>query len=210
MIFDEIHYMQDRERGVVWEETIISLPRACRMVFLSATLSNAQEFAEWVASLHEQPCHVVYTDYRPTPLEHFGLPCQGSQKAKKGGIYKVCDKNGTFSTRMWDDLQAAGVLTGPVDTVVEVEQKADNGGKKRKRDDPQTEPQNDKEKEKPQIVAKGPRRDTKMIAERVCFVGNLLHLVHVCCQVMWRSHASPDAPGRTRVVWHVKKLVHNF
>ena len=46
--------LQDRERGVVWEETIIFLPRETRMVFLSATLSNAAEFASWVAALHAQ------------------------------------------------------------------------------------------------------------------------------------------------------------
>lgn len=40
-------------------------------VFLSATLSNAAEFAAWVAALHKQPCHVVYTDFRPTPLQHY-------------------------------------------------------------------------------------------------------------------------------------------
>ena len=95
VIFDEIHYMQDRDRGVVWEETIIGLPAACRMAFLSATLSNAHEFAGWIASLHHQPCHVVSTEYRPTPLEHFGLPCTASGKSgKKGGIYKIFDQNG--------------------------------------------------------------------------------------------------------------------
>jgi ATP-dependent RNA helicase DOB1 len=56
---------------VVWEETIIFLPRETKMVFLSATLSNASEFAAWVAALHAQPCHVVYTDFRPTPLQHY-------------------------------------------------------------------------------------------------------------------------------------------
>ena len=48
------------------------------MVFLSATLSNATQFAGWVASLHFQPCHVVYTDYRPTPLQHYAFPVGGS------------------------------------------------------------------------------------------------------------------------------------
>ena len=95
VIFDEIHYMQDRERGVVWEETIIGLPRACRMVFLSATLANASEFAGWVASLHKQPCHVVYTDFRPTPLEHFALPCTAATgEGSKGGLYKMYTKDG--------------------------------------------------------------------------------------------------------------------
>ena len=71
VIYDEIHYMKDPERGVVWEESIIMLPDACRFVFLSATIPNAKEFSEWIASIHHQPCHVVYTDHRPTPLKIF-------------------------------------------------------------------------------------------------------------------------------------------
>lgn len=74
VIFDEVHYMKDRERGVVWEETIILLPPEVRMVFLSATLPNAGEFADWISSLHSQPCHVIGTDFRPTPLQHYGYP----------------------------------------------------------------------------------------------------------------------------------------
>ena len=46
-----------------------SSPLPTLQIFLSATLSNASEFAAWVAHLHKQPCHVVYTDYRPTPLQ---------------------------------------------------------------------------------------------------------------------------------------------
>ena len=61
VIFDEIHYMRDKERGVVWEETIILLPHNVHYVFLSATIPNARQFAEWIAHLHQQPCHVVYT-----------------------------------------------------------------------------------------------------------------------------------------------------
>ena len=47
VIFDEIHYMRDKERGVVWEETIILLPDNVHYVFLSATIPNARQFAEW-------------------------------------------------------------------------------------------------------------------------------------------------------------------
>lgn len=53
------------------------------MLFLSATLSNAPEFASWVACVHGNPCHVVYTDYRPTPLVHYGFPAGGK------GLYLV-------------------------------------------------------------------------------------------------------------------------
>ncbi|XP_048762429.2 exosome RNA helicase MTR4-like [Ostrea edulis] len=90
VIFDEIHYMRDKERGVVWEETIILLPDNVHYVFLSATIPNARQFAEWICHLHKQPCHVVYTDYRPTPLQHYIFP------AGSDGIHLVVDENGEF------------------------------------------------------------------------------------------------------------------
>lgn len=74
VIYDEVHYMKDPERGVVWEESIILLPDAIRFVFLSATIPNAREFSEWVAQLHNQVCHVVYTEHRPIPLRYFLSP----------------------------------------------------------------------------------------------------------------------------------------
>lgn len=70
IIFDEIHYMRDKERGVVWEETIILLPKHVRMVFLSATIPNALEFAEWISYIQQQVVHVVYTEKRVIPLVH--------------------------------------------------------------------------------------------------------------------------------------------
>uniref|UniRef100_W5LHL6 RNA helicase n=1 Tax=Astyanax mexicanus TaxID=7994 RepID=W5LHL6_ASTMX len=90
VIFDEIHYMRDSERGVVWEETIILLPDNVHYVFLSATIPNARQFAEWICHLHKQPCHVVYTDYRPTPLQHYIFPAGGD------GLHLVVDENGEF------------------------------------------------------------------------------------------------------------------
>ncbi|KAA1477052.1 antiviral helicase [Dentipellis sp. KUC8613] len=90
VIFDEIHYMRDKERGVVWEETIILLPHSVRYVFLSATIPNAMQFCEWICKSHEQPCHVVYTDFRPTPLQHYLFPSGGE------GIYLVVNEKGEF------------------------------------------------------------------------------------------------------------------
>jgi len=51
VIFDEIHYMRDKERGVVWEETLILLPDNVHYVFLSATIPNARQFAEWLVAM---------------------------------------------------------------------------------------------------------------------------------------------------------------
>jgi ATP-dependent RNA helicase DOB1 len=90
VVFDEIHYMRDAERGVVWEETIILLPHTVRYVFLSATIPNAMQFAEWICKSHEQPCHIVYTDFRPTPLQHYLFPAGGE------GIYLVVNERGEF------------------------------------------------------------------------------------------------------------------
>lgn len=90
VIFDEIHYMRDRERGVIWEETIILLPDTVHYVFLSATLPNACQFAEWIAHLHHQACHVVYTDYRPVPLQHYIYPAGGE------GLHLVLDEQNNF------------------------------------------------------------------------------------------------------------------
>ncbi|QIW97390.1 hypothetical protein AMS68_002908 [Peltaster fructicola] len=90
VVFDEVHYMRDPSRGVVWEETIILLPDKVRYVFLSATIPNAMQFAEWITKTHNQPCHVVYTDFRPTPLQHYLFP------AGADGINLVVDEKGVF------------------------------------------------------------------------------------------------------------------
>ena len=82
--------MRDKERGVVWEETIILLNPNVRFVFLSATIPNSREFIEWIAQVKKQPCHVVYTDYRPTPLQHYLFPAGGK------GVHLVVDEKGVF------------------------------------------------------------------------------------------------------------------
>lgn len=91
VVFDEIHYMRDKTRGVVWEETIIMLPDKVRYVFLSATIPNAFQFAEWIAKIHHQACHVVYTDFRPTPLQNYFFPAGGN------GARLVVDEKSNFN-----------------------------------------------------------------------------------------------------------------
>lgn len=65
----------------MWEESIILLPDTCQYAFLSATIPNAFEFAQWVATTHERKCHVVYTDFRPVPLRHYIMPCGSANAA---------------------------------------------------------------------------------------------------------------------------------
>jgi antiviral helicase SKI2 len=70
VILDEVHYINDPERGVVWEEVLIMLPPHVHVVMLSATVPNYQEFTEWVGRVRKQRVYVQCTFKRPVPLVH--------------------------------------------------------------------------------------------------------------------------------------------
>src|SRR5215211_5983423 len=72
VVMDEVHYLQDPYRGAVWEEVLIHLPLTVNVVCLSATVSNAEEFGEWIGTLRG-PTRVVIEEKRPVPLEHHYL-----------------------------------------------------------------------------------------------------------------------------------------
>ncbi|WKV16645.1 DEAD/DEAH box helicase [Janibacter limosus] len=67
VVMDEVHYLADRFRGAVWEEVIIHLPRSVRVISLSATVSNAEEFGDWLAEVRGGT-EVVVSEVRPVPL----------------------------------------------------------------------------------------------------------------------------------------------
>ncbi len=73
VIFDEVHYINNKERGGVWEECLIMLPKEINLVLLSATIDSADLFASWLASLKQKPIHLISTTYRIVPLEHYVL-----------------------------------------------------------------------------------------------------------------------------------------
>src|SRR2546423_5529962 len=64
---DEIHSLADRFRGAVWEEVILNLPESVRIAGLSATVSNAEEFGEWLVDVRGDTA-VVVDEHRPVPL----------------------------------------------------------------------------------------------------------------------------------------------
>ncbi len=72
VVMDEVHYLQDPYRGAVWEEVLIHLPLSVNVVCLSATISNAEEFGEWIGTLRGAT-RVVIEERRPVPLEHHYL-----------------------------------------------------------------------------------------------------------------------------------------
>jgi ATP-dependent RNA helicase HelY len=67
VVLDEVHYLADRSRGAVWEEVIIHLPESVRVVALSATVSNAEEFGDWLAQVRGGT-QVIVDEHRPVPL----------------------------------------------------------------------------------------------------------------------------------------------
>jgi ATP-dependent RNA helicase HelY len=67
VVLDEVHYLADRFRGAVWEEVILNLPASVRLVGLSATVSNAEEFGEWLVNVRGDTA-VVVDEHRPVPL----------------------------------------------------------------------------------------------------------------------------------------------
>ncbi|MGA7935108.1 MAG: RNA helicase [Kovacikia sp.] len=74
VVLDECHYMNDRQRGTVWEESIIYCPPEIQLVALSATVANSDQLTDWIHQVHG-PTELIYSDFRPVPLQfHFCNP----------------------------------------------------------------------------------------------------------------------------------------
>lgn len=76
VIFDEVHYLDDPQRGTVWEEALLFTPPEIRILALSATIPNVKELADWIRQIHQRPIAVIEEAHRPVPL-HFLFQCQG-------------------------------------------------------------------------------------------------------------------------------------
>ena len=86
VIFDEVHYIADPERGSVWEQSIIMMPETVQLVMLSATIDKPFDFAKWIASqtcsLHKN-VYLIPTSHRIVPLtHHLWLNCNESTSNK--------------------------------------------------------------------------------------------------------------------------------
>ena len=99
VIFDEVHYVNDLERGVVWEEVIIMLPEHVSLILLSATVPNTYEFASWVGRTKKKNIYVISTPKRPVPLEHF----LWANKA----MHKIVNAEKKFIEKGWKDANDA-------------------------------------------------------------------------------------------------------
>jgi superfamily II RNA helicase len=88
VIFDEIHYINNPDRGHVWEECIVKLPPSVNIVGLSATISESEKFAEWMGQLKKKPIHLISTLKRPVPLNHYAFT--------NNELHLILDNHGHF------------------------------------------------------------------------------------------------------------------
>ncbi len=70
VVLDEVHYMNDEQRGTVWEESIIYCPSNIQIIALSATVANSKQLCDWINTVHGKT-ELVFTDFRPVPLRHY-------------------------------------------------------------------------------------------------------------------------------------------
>src|SRR3990167_2312003 len=68
IIFDEIHYLDDPERGTVWEESLLFTPAHMNLLCLGATIPNVMQLAQWIRDIHGRPIEVIEETHRPVPL----------------------------------------------------------------------------------------------------------------------------------------------
>jgi superfamily II RNA helicase len=85
VVLDECHYMNDRQRGTVWEESIIYCPSEIQLVALSATVANSDQLTDWIDHVHG-PTELIYSDFRPVPL--------GFSFCNPKGLFPLLDDSG--------------------------------------------------------------------------------------------------------------------
>lgn len=71
IVFDEFHFINNYDRGRVWEEIIMKLNPKVQLVMLSATITGADKIGSWIGNLNKVNTHLVSTDFRPVPLNHY-------------------------------------------------------------------------------------------------------------------------------------------
>lgn len=113
IIFDECHYMNDKDRGMIWEETMILLPPEINMVMLSATLDHPEYVGEWLGQLKKKPVHLIETNYRIVPLSHHVIT---QDPTGEYNITTLMDAKEVYYDKVYTDwLRARKALSSAVD-----------------------------------------------------------------------------------------------
>ena len=96
IIFDEVHYINDPDRGKVWEECLTIVPKNINLVLLSATIEKPSDFANWLSEIKEKNIHLLSTEYRIVPLLH---------KTPEGDI--ILDSKDNFNSAKYREWYSA-------------------------------------------------------------------------------------------------------
>ncbi|MGH2829028.1 MAG: DEAD/DEAH box helicase, partial [Actinomycetota bacterium] len=128
VVMDEVHYLQDAYRGAVWEEVLIHLPVSVRIAALSATVSNAEEFGEWLRRVRGA-VDVVIEENRPVPLEHHYMvrdtlhPTFLGSDGRPNPALKKMSLNAERRRRGREHMQARRAVPRREDVVAELEER---------------------------------------------------------------------------------------
>ena len=87
VIMDEVHFINDPDRGKIWEETIIMLPQHIQLIMLSATINNVEQFAKWIHSIRTKELSLIKSNRRIVPLNYY---------VYSDNLFKILDNNDTF------------------------------------------------------------------------------------------------------------------
>jgi superfamily II RNA helicase len=102
IVFDEVHYINDKDRGKVWEETLIMLPQTTTIVMLSATISNPSDLCEWLDTIKDKKCIHVNKEKRVVPLTHYlYYGCPHTKKNKEHNL--LITKHGNKLKQIMDN-----------------------------------------------------------------------------------------------------------
>lgn len=124
VVMDEVHYLADRFRGAVWEEVIIHLPPAVKLISLSATVSNAEEFGDWLHTVRGDT-DVIVSEERPVPLDQhvlmggrlldlFDAKTSGDEPNVNPELVRLAQFGGrSLSTKQYDDVSRYHRRRGP-------------------------------------------------------------------------------------------------
>ena len=102
VVLDEVHYMNDEQRGTVWEESIIYCPSNIQIVALSATVANADQLTDWINSVHSKT-ETVFTDFRPVPLRYYYF-----DSSKPNNILPLMTQNGSLNSKITPEKRVYG------------------------------------------------------------------------------------------------------
>lgn len=96
-IFDEVHYINDKERGIVWEEIIVNMNNDIQLIMLSATIDNPADFAMWLTIIKQKNVALITTQFRPVPLTHYFISYDTTK------IFEILDRNNKFIEHNYDN-----------------------------------------------------------------------------------------------------------